>query len=99
MGFFKKLTSAFASPAKPADLSYWYTVRCKRCGEEIKARIDMRNDLSIDYDANDGSYYCRKVIIGDGYCFQQIEVQMRFNSKRQLVDRQITGGEFVNQEP
>jgi hypothetical protein len=96
MGFFKKLTSAFTSPPIPADLSYWYTVRCKRCGEEIKARIDLRNDLSFDYDANDGSYFCRKVIIGNGHCFQQIEVQIRFNTKRQLLDRQIAGGEFVD---
>ena len=97
MGFFKKLTSVFSSsPQKPADLSYWYTVRCKRCGEEIKARIDLRNDLTIDYDAGDGSYYCRKVIIGGGYCFQQIEVQMRFNTKRLLIDRQIEGGQFVD---
>ena len=96
MGFFKKLSSAFTSPQKPADLSYWFTVRCKRCGEEIKARIDLRNDLSIDYDAGDGSYFCRKVIIGGGHCFQQIEIQLRFNTKRQLVDRQIAGGDFVD---
>jgi hypothetical protein len=97
MGFFKKLTSVFSSsPQKPADLSYWYTVRCKRCGEEIKARIDLRNDLTIDYDTGGDSYFCRKVIMGAGYCFQQIEVQMRFNSKRQLSDRQITGGEFLD---
>jgi len=97
MGFFKKLTSVFSStPQKPADLSYWYTVRCKRCGEEIKARIDMRNDLSIDYDSQDGGYYTRKVVIGAGHCYQQIEVEMRFNARRQLVDRKITGGEFVD---
>lgn len=97
MGFFKRLTSVFSStPQKPADASYWYTVRYKRCGEEIKARIDMRNDLSIDYDSQDGGYYTRKVVMGAGLCFQQIEVRLRFDSRRQLLDRQITGGEFVD---
>jgi hypothetical protein len=36
------------------------------------------------------------VIIGGGHCFQQIEVQMRFDTKRQLVDRQISGGDFID---
>ena len=50
MGFFQKLSRLFSpSPQKVDDASYWIDVQCSRCGEVIRARVDLRNDLSIDY--------------------------------------------------
>jgi hypothetical protein len=75
-------------------------VRCQRCGEVLKARIDLRNELSIEYDGDGrpAGYSCRKVLIGSGRCFQAIEVILRFDAQRRLVSREVSGGEFVGAE-
>jgi hypothetical protein len=71
-------------------------VQCLRCGEQIRGRVDLRNDLSIEYDGGgSASYHCRKVVMGSGRCFQQIEVYLNFDANHKLTDRQIQGGKFV----
>ena len=97
MGFFKKFGSFFS--AKPAEdqISYYIKVKCNRCGEEIQARINLYNDLSIEYDdsGNTSGYVCHKIIVGSQRCYQPIDVSLTFDSKRKLVDKQITGGQFI----
>lgn len=97
MGFFKKISEFFtpSGPQKAPDYSTYIAVRCSRCGEVIQARIDLRNDLTINYDNETGGYFCRKVLIGEKRCYQPIEVQLNFDSKRKITQRQISGGEFV----
>jgi hypothetical protein len=98
MSFFKKLSSLF-SPTNPASKDYYpIAVRCNRCGEKVQARVNMNNDLSIEYDETSGktTYFCRKVLIGEKQCFQQITVELTFDQDRKLKDRQVFGGEFVN---
>jgi hypothetical protein len=102
MGLLKRLTSLF-TPA-PAALSrqvYPLRVECGRCGEIIEAPVDLRNDLSIEYDEKTGAaeYVCRKVLIGQARCFQRVEVMLRFNPARKLVDQETTGGKFLPAEP
>lgn len=96
MGFFKRLSDMFSSGNRDDDVSYWFTVQCNRCGEQIQARVNKRNDPSINYD-EDGkpTYFCRKVIMGDQLCFQKIEVELTFDQNRNVIDRQIKGGKFV----
>ena len=73
------------------------TVRCQRCGEIITAPLDLRNDLSVEYDESTGAttYLCRKGLMGKQRCFQTIEVTLTFDENRKLIDRQIQGGTFV----
>jgi hypothetical protein len=40
-------------------------------------------------------YICRKVIVGSQRCYQPIDVSLTFDSRRRLVDKQITGGQFI----
>ena len=98
MGFFKRLVGWFSVSA-PADdkREYWINVRCRRCGETIRARVDLWNELSwTDPESGSSSAYtCRKVLLGGGTCFQQIEVLLFFDSNRKLIDRKATGGEFI----
>ena len=95
MGFFDSLKSIFAAGGGDAD-ALWIYVRCKRCGEVIKTRIDLRSSLSM---ADAGGYVANKTLIGGGQlCFQRIEVTLHFNESRQLVDREITFGEFITAE-
>jgi hypothetical protein len=37
----------------------------------------------------------RKVLMGSGRCFQPIEVTLKFDEGRRLLERQITGGKFT----
>ena len=42
------------------------------------------------------AFFCRKVLIGEQHCFHPVEVELKFDAKRKLVERNITGGEFVD---
>ncbi len=77
---------------------YTYQVKCKRCGEILEGRVDVDNDLSVEYEEGGDIYYCRKVVMGDGknMCYQQIEALLKFNKDRRLLERSIeSGGSFV----
>jgi hypothetical protein len=99
MSFFKRLSDIFSGPGKPDDSSYWVTVKCDRCGEVIRTRVDLRNDLSINYGdkPEDTTYFCRKVLMGSQHCYQQIEVELTFDSRHKLGQREIRGGKFVEE--
>jgi len=93
MNFFKKL---FTSPPSTSGKFYTFDVKCKRCGEIIHGQVNVNNEPSLEFDDNGKPFYiCRKVLIGDKLCFQRIEVVFKFNEQRGLLERQITGGEFV----
>ena len=93
MNLLKKLFPS--APAQPSSPFYAFTVQCSRCGETIEGRINLANDLSADYEGDRVVYHVRKVLMGSGLCFQQIEVEFNLDSSRKVVDRQITGGHFV----
>ena len=97
MNFLKQLSSFFATPARGGENATWLIVRCNRCGEVIRARVNLYNDLSVEYDdqGKRTAYHCRKILTGGQHCFQPIEVTLTFDTSRKLVDRQITGGTFV----
>jgi hypothetical protein len=93
MSFLKKL---FSPPPSNYGRFYTFSVKCKRCGEIIEGQVNLNNEPSLDFDEKEKPYYvCRKVLVGDKLCFQQIEVVFKFNEQRGVLDRQITGGEFV----
>ena len=90
MGFLKKFLGG-GTPSSGSDF-YTFNVKCDRCGETIEGKINMNNDLSLD---DEDGYFVRKVLMGGGRCFQQIEVTFKFDASRDLQDKQISGGTFV----
>ena len=92
MNFFKNLFSGGES-AKPDKRFYVFRVKCRRCGEIIEGRVDLDNDLSM-LDEGEG-FIVRKGLMGSNRCFQQIEVELNFDSSRQLIEKNISGGTFV----
>jgi hypothetical protein len=92
MSFLKNLF--FSEPAKPEKKYLSFRVKCNRCGEILESRVDLDNDLSLN-DAGDG-YFARKGLIGSNLCFQQIEVELTFDSSRQLIEKNVSGGEFTS---
>jgi hypothetical protein len=93
MGFLKKLFSS--APARPERRYYFFQVKCNRCGEIIEGRVDLDNDLSIEFEADRAIYFVRKGLIGQNRCFQQIEVEMKFTSSHELLEQETKGGTFV----
>ena len=78
---------------------YWVYVKCDQCGEKLRTRVNLYNDLSIQYSETEGSntYFCRKTIIGSERCFFPIEIELTFDQQRNLVDRTIQGGQFISE--
>ncbi len=81
--------------AKPEKRYYTFTVKCLRCGETLDGRVDLDNDPSVEYEEGGEVYHARKVLIGDGMCFQRVEVTCKFTAARTLIEQQITSGEFI----
>jgi hypothetical protein len=98
MGFFNKLFGGSKARAGKKDY-YIFNVKCHRCGDVLEGRVDVDNDLSVEYEAGGDRFYCRKVLMGDGknLCYQQIEVGLKFDDKRKLIEKRVeSGGEFVD---
>ena len=93
MNFFQKILTP-----RPSNrgIFHIFAVKCSRCGEIIHGQVNVNNDPSLEIDDKGKEYYiCRKVLVGNQHCFQRIEVIFKFNEARRLLDRQISGGEFV----
>ena len=74
---------------------YWVYVRCRRCGEALKTRIDLYNDLSP---RDEGGYVVNKTLVGDRRCFERIETTLIFDENRRLIGREIQRGDFIRAE-
>ena len=91
MNFLKKLFSG--ESARPQSNFFDFTVKCNRCGEAIQGRVNLANDLSLNDDNN--GYFVRKVVMGGGRCFQQVEVELTFDAARRLIESQVNGGTLI----
>lgn len=90
MGFLKKLFGG--GQTSPGSAFYIFNARCDRCGETLEGRVNLANELSMD---EGGGYIVRKVLMGSGLCFQKIEVTLHFGPARELQEKEISGGKFV----
>lgn len=79
--------------------AYWIYVRCRRCGEPLRSRVNLMNDLSL---ADDGAtWIVRKGIVGSGnnLCFQTVEVLLQFDAQKQkVIASEVVGGELISAE-
>jgi hypothetical protein len=96
MNFLEKIFTSFSAGSPTV---FPLKVKCNRCGEILEGRVNLANDLSVEYDPaeNPQSYSCRKVLQGSGRCFQSVEVILHFDSRRSLQDKEIHGGKFVEE--
>ena len=100
MSFLKKIASVLSPQGTEEGGVLWVYVRCDKCGEAIRTRIDLRHDLTPNYSAEGRvtDYVLRKVLIGSQRCFEPIEVKLTFDPQRRLGSREIAGGEFISRE-
>jgi hypothetical protein len=99
MGFLDKLKKLFSGGTGGSASLLDVTVRCNRCGEIIHGQINLHNDLSVQYDGDTTYYYCRKGLVGTGEnrCFQEVVIEYTFDANHNVIDRQIQGGQFVQE--
>ena len=95
MNLLRKITSFFSGPNTASV--YTFSVKCHRCGEVLQGRANLNSEMSIEYDdsGNTTGYQIRKVLIGKERCFQQVEVIMSFDAKRNLKDKEVIGGQWL----
>jgi hypothetical protein len=98
MSFLDKIKKFFSGGAGGGSPMLDVAVRCDRCGEIIHGQINLRNDLSVRYEGDDQFYYVRKGLVGGGEtrCFQEVVIEYTFDGQRNVIDRQVTGGRFVD---
>jgi hypothetical protein len=82
--------------APTGDRGLYYYVRCDRCKETIRFRVDPLWDLGT---ADGGGFVVTKQIMGQSQkCFRTIDVTLTFDDRREESERSITGGTFVTAE-
>ena len=75
---------------------FFLDVRCSECSDTFHLFIHKSWELSQNFE-EDGSvtYFLKKTIFGVG-CPNRIQVEMRFDSNKNLISRQIENGEFID---
>jgi hypothetical protein len=77
-----------------------YYVKCRKCGEVLRIRLDRRWDLQQEFEgAGDvvSGYAATKEVMGT-QCFNMMRVEIAFDSGHREKNREVHGGEFVSRE-
>lgn len=98
MGILDKLKAAFGGSGRGRDDGLYVYIRCDRCGDVVRVRINMANELQQQFAEGDGvdGYSLRKGVV-DARCFRPMEMTMTFDSGRRELGRDVEGGRFVDQ--
>jgi hypothetical protein len=100
MNILKKFSNIFSSPPPKTDRTMYLYVQCNKCGEKLRARVDVWNELTPEFDGksdNPASYHSRKVLIGEKNCYQPIELRLKFDKNHKLMEKTIVGGKYIDQ--
>ena len=100
MSILKKLSKILSSPPPKTDRAMYLFVQCNKCGEKLRARVDVWNELTPEFDGKSddpASYHSRKVLIGEKKCYQPIELRLKFDKNHKLIEKQIYGGKYIDQ--
>jgi hypothetical protein len=82
-----------STPSGDSDGLYMY-VQATGCDEVVRVRINLRNDLS---ETDDGKgYWVHKLARGQK-CPRNIDITVHFSQSRNIVDREIDGGKYVDE--
>jgi hypothetical protein len=96
MSFLRRLLGG--SQKEPEDSGFYLYVKCSRCGTPVRVRIDLNNDLSEDEgETGDEGYTLVKEIMDDR-CFRLMRAELRFDSRRNELSREVEGGTFITRE-
>lgn len=92
MGFLRRLFGGAGGGQD--DKGLYFYIRSKRSGEIVRLRLDP-NQFTPEYEGERVSgYYTRKVVVGQR-SFERMEAEFHFDRSKRLVEKTVTGGEFV----
>ncbi|MFZ2095787.1 MAG: hypothetical protein WAV05_04030 [Anaerolineales bacterium] len=100
MNILKKFRKILSSPLPKTERAMYLYVQCNKCGEKLRARVDIWNELTPEYEQNSdeaSSYFCRKVLIGEKSCYQPIELKLKFDKNHKLISQEIYGGKYIEE--
>jgi hypothetical protein len=91
-----------------ADRGLYRYVRCNRCQDVVRVRINMANDvseLSDEPDEDGGSFtpanpaarYAVTKGVVDSKCFRPMRLTIYFDGRRNELESSVEGGEVVDQ--
>ena len=100
MSIWKKISGILVSEGDDDKRAFWVYVRCDRCHETIRSRVDLYNDLSIQYgEGKDNEvFFTRKMIMGNKDCYERMIMELTFDKHRRLKDKSIENGTFITEE-
>lgn len=95
MNLLKKLFGGGGGGFQQSGMFFY--IRSRRSGEIIELRLDM-NQLTPDYENERVSgYFTHKTLVGQR-SFERLEADFHFDPNKRLVEKTVTGGEFVTRE-
>ena len=98
MNIFKRIASIFSGGGGGDRLLRIYALNT-RCKEPVTGTVDLYNELS---QTDEGEYplYARKVLhtTGANRCFAQTEVELWFDTSKQLKHYDVQGGRWLEAE-
>ena len=90
--------SGRGGPSESDEFASFYYLRCNKCGEVIRVRIDRRWDLEQEFDERGADaatgYAARKEVMGTK-CFQMLRMTVRFDRGYHEAEKELSGGTFV----
>ncbi len=103
MGFLDRLSALFSgkrdSSSDSDGRAVYFYVKCSSCGEKIRVRVDMFNDLAQEFDDNDrtSGYTLEKDVLGNN-CFRLMHLHVAFDSSKRIVEKSVTNGVLITKE-
>ena len=95
MNILKSIFGSGNNTGRSRDGGLYIYVKPKMCNEILRIRINTANDLSRT--DGDKGYFVRKVANGTR-CPFPVEVMIYFDTRRNILDREIENGEFVTED-
>lgn len=93
------LRRLFGGQGSPHDNALHLYVRCSRCGAPVHVRVDLYNDLAVEFgDGEDVAGYRLRKEIMDSRCFRLIYADLTFDRNRRELSREIEGGKFITRD-
>lgn len=105
MGWLQRLFGrSEPSGARERDLHGLYLyVRCSRCGEAVRVRVNTSNELSEQMADDDSDrvigFAVEKGVVGNNFmCGQTMRVYLTFDRNRRMTEKRVEGGAFMTEE-
>ncbi len=96
MKIFKTISNLFKNSCDSGTLSY--DIKCAKCGEKIKVRINPKTDLSHVFEESapeSASYVLKKEALGNN-CQNIMNIICYYDSSYVEISREISSGKFVD---